>query len=192
MAPALSEPAWLLSRLTRTTEHRGVAEITGNFESKIGAGVPQPVRDPQKLYDAYCALAAETRNALPWSVVHGDAHVGNVFLDASGRPCFVDWQLVQRGPWYLDVGYHIASSLPVDVRRRAEDDLVRHYLECLAARSVDGPDRDTAWRDIRRGILHGFFLWGITLKVDPTITTAMLERIGTAADDHDVLAAVGG
>lgn len=40
---------------------------------------------------------------------------------------------VQRGPWYLDVGYHIASALTVEDRRAHEDELVRHYLDRLVA-----------------------------------------------------------
>ena len=185
----LSVP-WLASRLGSYTEVRGLAEISGNFEGPIGAGVPESVRDAQRLYDTYCALGTAVASESPWSVVHGDAHVGNLFLDAGGRPAFVDWQLVQRGPWYLDVGYHIASTLTIEDRRHSERDLLRHYLDHLAARGVDAPAWDDAWRSIGRGMLHGFYLWGITLKVDPAITTALLERLGTAVDDHGVLALV--
>jgi aminoglycoside phosphotransferase (APT) family kinase protein len=124
-------------------------------------------------------------------VIHGDAHVGNVYLDALGQPSLLDWQLVQRGMWYLDVGYHIASALTVDDRRRMERDLLRHYLDRLAAAGVDAPSWDAAWLGMRRGIVHGFFLWGITLKVDPAVTSVLLERLGTAAADHDAFAAVG-
>ena len=180
---------WLQSRLTRTPQHRAVSEISGNFDGPIGARVPVEVRDARKLYDAYCALAVETADVTPWSVIHGDPHVGNLYLDGSGRPALVDWQLVQRGPWYIDVGYHIASALAVDDRRRHEQDLLRHYLDQLAARGIDAPAFDDAQRAVRRGILHGFFLWSITLKVDPAITTALLERLGTAAADHEVFGA---
>jgi hypothetical protein len=188
---SLESVPWLASRLGSYTEVRGLAEISGNFGGPIGAGVPDRVRDAERLYDTYCKLGAEVVSQSPWSVIHGDAHVGNLFLDATGRPAFVDWQLVQRGPWYLDVGYHIASTLTVDDRRRTERDLLRHYLDQLAARGIDAPSWDDAWRLIGRGMLHGFYLWGITLKVDPAITTALLERLGTAVDDHDVLAVVG-
>src|SRR5205807_4643220 len=121
----------------------------------------------------------------------GDAHVGNLYLDDAGRPSFVDWQLVQRGPWYLDVGYHMASALTIEDRRRSEQDLVHHYLGRLAAGGVEAPSWDEAWLGVRRGILYGFFLWGITLKVDPAVTSKLLERLGTAAADHDVFAAMG-
>ena len=33
-------------------------------------------------------------------------------------------------------------------------------------------------------MVYGFFLWAITLKVAPPITTAMLERLGGAVSDH--------
>ena len=36
-------------------------------------------------------------------------------------------------------------------------------------------------------MVYGFFLWAITLKVAPPITTAMLERLGSAVSDHQAL-----
>lgn len=189
--PALTGAAWLDSRLESYTVLRGVDDIRGNFDGPIGVVVPDAVRDAERLADAYRTLAVETRSSSPWSVIHGDAHVGNVYLDGAGRPSFVDWQLVQRGPWYLDVGYHIASALTIDDRRRTEEDLVRQYLDALAAAGVDIPSSDEAWWGIRRGMVHGFYLWGITLKVDPAITTVLLERLGTAVDDHEALKELG-
>ncbi|MBL7496375.1 phosphotransferase [Frankia sp. CNm7] len=189
-APALADARWLAPRLSTYLVQRGATEIRANFAGPIGAGVPVEVRDADRLVDAYRRLAENAASAAPWSVIHGDAHVGNVYLNAEGRPSFVDWQLAQRGPWYLDVGYHIASALTVDDRRRAERDLVRHYLDHLRAGGVDAPAWDDAWLRVRRGVVHGLFLWGITLKVDPAITGALLTRLGTAVADHDALTAV--
>ncbi len=189
--PAVTAVPWLESRLRHYLLGRGLTEIRGNFESDIGAGVPERTRDAQRLVDAYRVLAAQAVTAEPWSVIHGDPHVGNVYLDGAGRPSFLDWQLVQRGPWYIDVGYHLASALTVADRRSAEEPLLRHYLEQLSLAGVDAPSWDEARQGIRRGILHGFYLWGITLKVEPAVTRVLLERLGTAADDHDAFAAVG-
>jgi len=187
--PSYRDVAWLTPRFDRYTVARGVADIQGNFDGPIGALVPERVRDARRLYAAYKKVAAGAATAAPWAVIHGDPHVGNVFLDGAGRPSFVDWQLVQRGPWPLDVGYHVASSLSVEDRRRYEGDLVRHYLDCLAARGVDVQCADV-WGALRTGLLHGFYLWGITLKVRPAITTELLGRLGTAVDDHDAFRAV--
>jgi Phosphotransferase enzyme family len=188
--PAYVGAGWLDPRLESFLVQRGVADVIGNFEGPIGAGVPEEVRDAQGLVDGFRWLAKDIVTADPWSVIHGDAHVGNVFLDAAGKPSFLDWQIVQRGPWYLDVGYHLASALTVEDRRRTDKDLVRHYLEQLTATGVEAPSWDEAWLGVRRGIVYGFFLWGITLKVNPAVTTALLTRLGTAAADHDAFAAL--
>jgi hypothetical protein len=188
--PEYAKADWLASRLESYLMQRGVADILGNFEGPIGSGVPEEMRDAQRLVDSLHWLAKEVDGADPWSVIHGDAHVGNVYLDGAGRPSFLDWQMVQRGPWYLDVGYHLASALTVEDRRSSEQDLVRHYLERLSAAGVDAPSIEQAWLGVRRGIIYGFFLWGITLKVDPAVTAALLTRFGHAAADHDAFAAI--
>ena len=138
-AESWASAPFLTTRLARTLEGRGLPEIRRNFEGDNGKGVPDEVRNAQGLVDAYRALAANTESARPWCVIHGDTHVGNLFLDADGRPSFLDWQLVQRGAWYLDVGYHIASTLQPDERRKHERELLTHYLECLAATGVSVP-----------------------------------------------------
>jgi hypothetical protein len=100
------------------------------------------------------------------------------------------------GPWYLDVGYHIAAALTVADRRSREDDLVRHYLDELraagAARGTDitMPTPNEVRLGIRLGVLYGFYHWGITVMVDRPITGALLHRLGTAVADHDAYAAV--
>ena len=188
--PSYADVAWLDSRLESYLQLRGVKDILGNFEGPIGAGVPVEMRDAQRLVDAFHILAAAAPKESPWSVIHGDAHVGNLYLDGEGRPSFVDWQMVQRGPWYLDVGYHLASALTVADRRKSEQDLVRHYLDELSAAGVRAPSLADAWQGVRRGIIYGFFLWAITLKVDPAVTSILLERLGTAAADHDAFAAI--
>ncbi|MBM3671346.1 MAG: aminoglycoside phosphotransferase [Actinobacteria bacterium] len=187
-SPQLADVAWLAPHLGRQLEARGVNEIRHNFEGPIGAGVPDGVRDAERLVEVYRELVAETASPSPWCIVHGDAHINNVFLDADGHPGIVDWQLAQRGSWYLDVGYHLGCVLSVEVRRAVEHDLVQHYLDRIAAGGIQVPHDDEVRSGIRRGILHGLFLWGITMMVDPAITTIMLERLGTAAADHDALA----
>jgi hypothetical protein len=187
--PVIGAAGWLEPRLDAALS-RGVKEISGNFESDIGAGVPAKVRDAGRLHGAYRALVEASRNPSPWSLIHGDAHIGNVYLDGQGRPSLLDWQTVQRGPWYLDVGYHIASALTVEDRRRTERDLVDHYLGELRAAGVEAPSSKDAWLGIRRGILQGFYMWGITLKVSPDVTSVLLHRLGTAAADHDAFTSV--
>ena len=186
----LAESTWLTPRLAWILNVRGIAEISANFEGLNGTGVPDGTRDAQALLDAYGGLSSR-RPGAGWAVVHGDAHVGNTFLDRDGRPGLLDWQVVQYGPWGIDVGYHIASALEPAVRAEAERDLLRHYLDRLAAAGVaDPPSFDLAWDEYRRGLVHGLFLWGITQYVTPDIITQLLHRLGTAADDLGSFAAI--
>lgn len=190
MKSELADEPWLTSRMAFTLQARGLPEINANFDGPNGLGVPDPARDAERLLAAYRSLADEIAAARPWSVIHGDTHVGNVFLDSDDRPCFLDWQCVQRGSWYVDVGYHIASSLDVEDRRRSEDDLLKHYLDRLGAYGIDLPTWDDARAGIRRGMLHGFFLWAITCKVKPAVIAVLLHRLGSAVADHDAFASV--
>ena len=168
---------------------RGLPEIQGNFDGPNGVRVPLEVRDPQQLIDAVRVLGA--REPGPgWTVIHGDTHVGNVFLDGDRRPSLTDWQLVQHGHWSIDVGYHIGSALEPGERAGAERDLLAHYLDRLRSEGVDAPTFDAAWLEYRRGVAYGFYLWAITLFVQPDIIEALLHRLGSAAHDLESYAAI--
>ena len=187
----LAESNWLTPRLAcdpqRARHRRDLRQLRGTER----CGCPRRhTRRAQALLDAYGGLSSRQPGA-GWAVVHGDAHVGNTFLDRDRRPGLLDWQVVQYGPWGIDVGYHVASALEPSVRAEAERDLLRHYLDRLAAAGVaDPPSFDLAWDEYRRGLVHGFFLWGITQYVTPDIITELLHRLGTAADDLGSFAAI--
>ena len=173
----------LATRLQFILNVRGLKEISANFDGPNGAGVPDGTRRAQGLVDAYRSLAAHTPGA-GWTIAHGDAHVGNTFLDGDDRACLLDWQVTQFAPWWIDVGYHIASALEPDVRAVNERDLLQHYLDALGAAGVTTvPEFDDAWDGYRKGVVHGFFLWGITVYVRPEVIAQLLRRLGTAADE---------
>jgi Phosphotransferase enzyme family len=194
MQPRWATTPWLESRMGVAMQVWGepatVAKIGANHHGSNGRGVPVELRDPQRLVDVYKAMGpalAAAESTSSWCVIHGDAHLGNLFLDAAKRPCLLDWQLVQRGMWYIDVGYHIASTLTVEDRRKSERELLRLYLDRLAELGVEPPPWDEAWQALSRGIVHGFFLWSITTQVEPALIEILLHRMGTAAADHDAL-----
>ena len=111
------------------------------------------VRHPQRLIDAVRVLGAREQGP-GWTVIHGDTHVSNVFLDGDRRPSLTDWQLVQLGHWRIDVGYHIGSGLSPPARERGRE-LLTHYLERHASEGVDAPTFDAAWLEYRRGVGTG-------------------------------------
>ena len=186
--PERARASWLTPRLARTMEARGLPEIQRNFSGPAGVGVPLEIRDAPLLMDAVRRLAS--RQPGPgWTVIHGDAHVGNIFLDTRGRPGLNDWQLVQHGHWSIDVGYHIASSLEPAERAHSERDLLVHYLDRLRGEGVHAQTFDAAWLEYRRAVAYGFYLWAITLYVQQDIIAALLHRLGSATFELESYAA---
>lgn len=107
------------------------------------------------LSDEYVAVGElyiaqpEAVNALwayePHTVVHGDAHLGNVFVDGD-RVGFLDWGLLAVAPPMRDVSYFITLQLMADVRRANERELVLHYLDARAALGGAPITFEDAWR----------------------------------------------
>jgi hypothetical protein len=187
---SLGDVPALTPRLHSYLATRGVKEIRKNFEGPIGRDVPDDVRVPERVVAAMEALA-ERAVGPEWTISHGDAHVGNLFLDAEGRPGLVDWQCVQFGHWSNDVGYHIGSALDPPERAKHEQDLLAHYLDVLGGYGVDAPGWDRAWTDYRTGFTYGLYLWAITLFVQPDIIETLVRRLGTAAHEHDSFGLLG-
>ena len=80
----------------------------------------------------------------PLTVIHGDAHIGNLF-DDHGRTGFLDWGMMQLGRGLRDASYFLTMALAPADRRANERALLRHYL---AAREAQGAARigfDEAW-----------------------------------------------
>lgn len=65
------------------------------------------------------------------TLIHGDDHIGNLFVDG-GRTGFFDWAVAAAAPGMRDVAYVLCNSLPVDVRRAQQDELIGRYLSGLA------------------------------------------------------------
>jgi hypothetical protein len=107
----------------------------------------------RRLADLYVArprdIAAVLR-AGPPTLVHGDAHLGNLFVDerAGNRPGFFDWAMVWRASGLRDVAYVLGNSIPTEVRRAGERAWLDAYIATLAARGVT-IDADDAWEQYR-------------------------------------------
>jgi hypothetical protein len=127
----------------------------------------------------------------PWCAVHGDLHVGNTFLEADGRPGFVDW-LGRRAPWHHDLSYFMVSALDVDDRRKWERALLSYYLRKLAGYGADSVHFDEAWLGYRRDILYGLYIWMLNGDAEgeyqkEPMNIGNASRFAMAALDHDTL-----
>jgi hypothetical protein len=166
-----------------------VAALQELMDSERGTPLSPATRDATRIQGAISALAALGASRSE-CLVHGDAHAGNIF-EMAGAQSLIDWQLLQRGMWALDVPYHLAATLSVEDRRKSEKDLLRHYLDRLRAYGVDPPDWDRAWSDYRAYVVYGFFLWAMTRRVAPAITHEFVKRLGSAVADLESFQLLG-
>lgn len=106
------------------------------------------------------------QSRLPQTLLHGDAHLGNTYLLPGHRGGLLDWQLTVRGYCLHDVSYLLATSLPVEARRRHERDLLARYLERLRELGVASvPVFDEAWREYARAMVWGLYIGWLTTPV---------------------------
>jgi hypothetical protein len=125
-------------------------------------------------------------------LIHGDAHLGNTCIDASGQPFFIDWAGPCISHWGEDVSYFITGSMTVADRRATERDLFEHYLKQLAINGGPALERKAAWDDYRRHLMHGMG-WTTLPPAMQSLENvhAMGERYATAMIDHDTLKLLG-
>lgn len=170
-------------------QHRYLApEVWRHYmESPRGAAVSRVLQDRHWMARALGYLGRYHRHS-PVCLCHGDTHLGNLYIDA-GKPGFFDAQ-VAKGPWQLEVTYHMIAALDIYDRRLWERDLLRHYLRALGAQGIAAPSFETAWESHRREIIYGLFIFLINEVRFQTeaINTAYAARFGAAALDHDTVA----
>jgi aminoglycoside/choline kinase family phosphotransferase len=184
---SLRQQAWIDPMLDRMVEtpfvtRERLQELLHDGRSDAFA---PGLRDAATVHGALPLLAAHLRHQ-PVTLVHGDAHAGNLYqLPGTQGIGIIDWQLIQRGCWALDIAYHLGAALSVEARRTHERDLLDSYLDRLA--SFGGPrvDREEGWRCYRMAMVYGYYLWSITQRVDRPIILEFMQRLGSAATDLD-------
>jgi hypothetical protein len=183
-----SSYAWL----TTVTPVRGISKVlfgTAHWEQLFvqgdGPEVPDGFLDRKRMRSAMQALWS-IDDVSTCCVSHGDAHIGNTYIDVEGHPAFLDWQCVHNTPYMLDVAYFLGGALSVADRRASERDLLRDYLGKLAAAGGPAVGYDQAWHDYRQQTLYGFF-WALTSpQMQPREKiAAMVGRHIAAIEDHD-------
>jgi len=125
----------------------------------------------------------------PGTLVHGDSHLGNLFVDcvAGNRTGFLDWAVVCQAPGIRDVAYTMCNSVPPDIRASIERELVDRYCELLDDAGVK-LDPAVAWNQYR---VHAVYSWvaatataGMGSKWQPIEIGLAGTRRATAACAH--------
>lgn len=183
---------WVTSKLSSFVNGSAISaeRLTELMAGERGDSLPDHIRKGEMIFGGIAALA-EREKGLEAVFVHGDSHGGNVYETRDGGIGLIDWQVLQRGHWSVDVAYHMAASLEIDDRRVNEEALFDHYLDRLVAHGGKPPARAGAWRLYRESFPYGLLMWGMTQRVESQIVNRFLARLGTAATDHDSFAALG-
>ncbi|MGA2304013.1 MAG: aminoglycoside phosphotransferase family protein [Acidimicrobiales bacterium] len=186
----LADEEWLAPKIRRFPGYISDEVLDDLLRGPRAEGLPDSMRDAARLKAGMFALA-DRYAGKPRTLLHADLHLGNLYRSADGRIGFIDWQNYEFGHWSMDVAYHLGTALRPSVRAESERSLLEYYLEQLAERGGPVLARHEAWEDYRAALLYGYFLWGMTRRVEPHITEQLTQRLGRAVLDHDSLEVLG-
>lgn len=161
---------------------------------------------PARLYGRADQLWEGTRRALdlattegPRTLLHGDGHVGQVYITGDGRMGHTDWQGTMQGAWFFDYSYLVSTALEPEDRRAWDRELLELYLEKLTEAGGKPPTFNEAWLRYRQAVFYAYSAWSFTIgrafyqpKMQPDeISLACINRVAAAIDELDSLGAVG-
>ncbi|MDZ4269516.1 MAG: phosphotransferase, partial [Mycobacterium sp.] len=98
------------------------------------------------------------------TLLHGDPHIGNTYVLPDETVGFLDWQMVRRGGFSLDLGYFLQGALTVEDRRASERDLTLEYRDALRLPADEMPSAEDIWLGYRASVAHGLAIWMATLS----------------------------
>ena len=170
------------------------------FVERLGDALPTDALEVgERTQRVFEQLMIDGMAEAPTTICHGDFRIDNLLFDddaeGADRVAVLDWQISYRGPAVTDIAYLLCQSMPVDVRRSHEQELLRAWYEALVAgagRPIDEYPFDLAWTQYQRAVL-GTTVYAVTITgaMDPAhergreLATAMATRSFTAALDLD-------
>ena len=129
----------------------------------------------------------------PHTVMHGDAHPGNVYF-RDGAAGLLDWQAVRRGHPSRELAYTLITSMTTADRQACERNVLDGYRQALAAAGGPDLDSDELWQRYRQGALYAYVAALITAGMggmqDEGIALEGLRRAVAALDDLDTVASL--
>ncbi|MCB0942681.1 MAG: phosphotransferase [Mycobacterium sp.] len=164
---------------------------------RLGDTVPAeiPALSGTELFGDIWARYITTLTTTAPTLLHGDPHIGNTYVLPDDTVGFLDWQMVRRGNWSLDLGYFLQGALTIEDRRSAERDLVEEYRSALDLPAAELPSADEVWLRYRASVAHGLAIWIATLSGGDAwqradICLAFAQRYGAAFVDLETRAAL--
>ncbi|MCV7279585.1 phosphotransferase [Mycolicibacterium flavescens] len=175
---ASGDTAALLTGPLLKASARRIAERT---DIAVGAG---------RFIDDHYRAVARIIDAPPHTVMHGDAHPGNVYF-RGGAAGLLDWQAVRRGHPGRELAYTLVTGMTSEDRRTHERELLDRYRDALAASGGPRLGHDELWHRYRQGALYAYVAALITAGMGGMqaegIALEGLRRAVTALTDLDTV-----
>lgn len=155
------------------------------------AALPRKLADGGTIQRAWKRLSA-VMGGTARTIIHGDEHLGNLYLNADEKPGFLDY-FARIEHWPISYAYFLSNSLDSLDRRDWERPLLARYLRQLRTRGVAAPDFDEAWYAYRCALLFPMIVWFTNpANWQPeAINTLNTARAGLAMLDHGTLDLLG-
>jgi len=151
--------------------------------------VPDPVRRLTRTYVENQPALVRVWEALPQTLCHGDTHLGNTFSNPDGTAGIYDWQVFHKMNGLRDVAYFLMHSVPTELRRAEEKDLLRYYLDALARNGAgtEAPSFADAWETYRLLTVDGwiaivFTLAAGSMQPDDRMEVTAVRAVNTLMD----------
>ncbi len=150
-----------------------------------------------ELYVDHHAAFHAIWDAGPRTYIHGDLHIGNVFMDGD-RVGFLDWGLSKTSTHLRDVSYFLTMSVDIEERRSDERALLKLYLDALKAAGGEEFSFDAAWQAYR--LNASYTVVATFLAYMPSYATSdgvelgegLLRHANAAIEDLEVLEVLKG
>jgi Phosphotransferase enzyme family len=168
--------------------------VQSKLDLPRGDAVPVRLRDAKALHDAFWAMANISRQR-PVSLVHGDPHLGNVFIRPDGRVGMADWQTIRWNNWAYDIAYLVGSALEIDQRRSVERDMLSSYAEALQLAGGPKLSADELWTHYRQAMIYGLYGWLTcpdVFEYPEEVCLSYVTKFSAAVDDMDTIGALAG
>jgi hypothetical protein len=145
-------PVSILSRYVEVMFRKGRV----SFFETFGANASREFAEFSEWLQDHGTPVMKRLGAAPYTLIHGDYRLDNLFFRGEGREAGVtvfDWQTVSRGPGVLDVAYFIGGNLAREVAAACDMQLLRSYHDELLSAGVRDYDFEQCLADYQISML---------------------------------------
>jgi hypothetical protein len=153
---------------------------------RAGGSIPPEVRNMTgaQIEDDLWIPYIGTLSKGPQTLLHGDPHIGNTYVLPDSGVGFLDWQVVRRGNFSVDLGYFVQGALTIEDRRVGEVECISEYRDALDLPAGELPTEEEIWHRYRASAVHGLTMRLVTAASDtwqrPEVSLVLAQRYAAA------------